>query len=91
MIDQAIKDGWDHRAACRVIELPESRAWRWRRRRDADRLDDRPSGGKPLHGLLPDEAVIVALFEEWDNEARRQRRAGRVIGHDQATNALPRI
>ncbi|MGH8990177.1 MAG: transposase [Acidimicrobiia bacterium] len=70
-----MKDGCEHRAACHVLELPESRAWRWRRRRDRGRLDDRPSGGNPLHGLLPDEeAAIVALFDEWGEVDRSHRK-----------------
>jgi transposase InsO family protein len=75
LIDQAVKDGWEHRAACRLLELPESRAWRWRRRRRVDRLDDLRPGGKPLHGLLPDEeAAVVALFEEWGETDRSHRK-----------------
>jgi putative transposase len=75
LIDRAVKDGWEHRAACRLLELPESRAWRWRRRRRVDRLEDLPPGGKALHGLLPDEeAAIVALFEEWGETDRSHRK-----------------
>jgi putative transposase len=66
LIDRAVKEGWDHRRVCRTLELAETRTWRWRARRAADRLSDLPVGGHPVHGLRPDEeAEIVALFEEW--------------------------
>jgi transposase InsO family protein len=66
LIDLAVKDGWSHRRACRVLELGETRAWRWRARRSADRLVDLAAGGHPVHGLLAwERAEIVALFNEW--------------------------
>jgi hypothetical protein len=34
LIDGVVAEGWDHRRACRVLGLKESRAWRWRIRRD---------------------------------------------------------
>jgi len=75
LIDGAVAEGWDHRRACRVLGLKESRAWRWRIRRDGDRLADRPGGGRPVHGLLPaEEAEIVALFEEWGEVDRSHRK-----------------
>lgn len=84
LIDRAVKDGWEHRRACNYLELRESRAWRWRRRRGADRLDDRPNGGNPVHGLLPDEeAEIVAIFEEWgeiDRSHRKLAHRGSYVG-----------
>jgi putative transposase len=58
-----------------VLGLKESRAWRWRARRDGDRLADRPGGGRPVHGMLPaEEAEIVALFEEWSEVDRSHRK-----------------
>src|SRR6266545_1505264 len=75
LIDGAVAEGWDHRRACRVLGLKESRAWRWRIRRDGDRLADRPGGGRPVHGLLAaEEAEIVALFEEWGEVDRSHRK-----------------
>ena len=51
------------RRACRLLELNETRAWQWLARRERDELDDRSSGGSPVHGLLEHEAEqIVALF-----------------------------
>ncbi len=84
LIDRAVKDGWDHRRACRYLELRESRAWRWRHRRADDRLEDRTAGGHPVHGLLPgEEAAIVALFEEWgeiDRSHRKLAHRGSYVG-----------
>jgi putative transposase len=75
LIDDAVSSGWDHRRACRYLELPESRAWRWRERRDAGELDDRPAGGSPVHGLLAEErAAIVALFGQWGDVDRSHRK-----------------
>lgn len=75
LIDLAVKDGWGHRRACGYLELAESRAWRWRQRRGADRLADLPGGGHPVHGLLPDEeTAIVALFEAWGEVDRSHRK-----------------
>ena len=48
LIDQAVAGGWEHRRACSYLELDESRAWRWRRRRDAGCLTDERPGGNPL-------------------------------------------
>ncbi len=72
LIDRAVADGWEHRRACRYLELDEGRAWRWRRRRDHDGLDDgRP--GSAVHGLRPEEvSAILALFEAWRDVERGQ-------------------
>ena len=84
LIDLAVKDGWDHRRACRYLELRESRAWRWRVRRGADRLDDAVAGGHAVHGLLADEeAAIVAIFEQWgeiDRSHRKLAHRGSYVG-----------
>lgn len=66
LIDDAVKAGWTLGRICGVLELDRQRAWRWRHRRAADRLDDAAPGGHPIHGLLAwEEAEILALFEEW--------------------------
>ncbi len=57
LIDQALAGGWEHRRACGYLELEEGRAWRWRRRRDADCLTDERPGGRPVHGLRPEEVL----------------------------------
>ena len=66
LLDQAAEAGWSRRAACRRLGLPERRANRWLRRREADRLADAKPGGSPLHGILAEEAeAILAVFEQW--------------------------
>ncbi|MFN2503306.1 MAG: integrase core domain-containing protein [Acidimicrobiales bacterium] len=66
LIDDAVKAGWTLARICGVLELDRQRAWRWRHRQAADRLDDATPGGRPIHGLLAwEEAEILALFEEW--------------------------
>jgi hypothetical protein len=75
LIDRAVKDGWSHRRACRVLEINETRAWRWRARRAADQLVDLASGGHPVHGLLAwERAEIIAIFHEWGDIDRSHRK-----------------
>jgi putative transposase len=75
LIDEATASGWEHRRACRNLELAEGRAWRWRERREAGRLDDLPAGGRPVHGLLADERdAIIALFDQWGEVDRSHRK-----------------
>lgn len=75
MIDEAVAGGWEHRRACGYLELDESRAWRWRRRRDADCLTDERPGGNPVHGLRPLEVTaILDLFETWGDVDRSHRK-----------------
>ena len=66
LIDEAVAGGWEHRRACQYLELEEGRAWRWRRRREVDCLEDERAGGNPVHGLRPMEVTaILELFETW--------------------------
>ena len=75
LIDRAVADGWEHRRACGYLELDEGRAWRWRARRDAGCLDDQRPGGRPVHGLRPDEVTpILELFEPWGDVDRSHRK-----------------
>jgi putative transposase len=75
LIDQAVAGGWEHRRACSYLELPESRAWRWRRRREGGCLEDGRPGGSPVHGLRPAEvAAILELFETWGDVDRSHRK-----------------
>jgi putative transposase len=75
LIDRAVKDGWTHRRACQVFEINETRAWRWRARRTADRLVDLATGGHPVHGLLDWERIeIIALYHEWGDIDRSHRK-----------------
>lgn len=84
MIGQAIKEGWDHRRVCKLLELKESRAFRWGRRGQLGRLDDLAAGGGAVHGLLESEAAeIVALFDEWaeiDRSHRKLAHRGSYLG-----------
>jgi transposase InsO family protein len=75
LIDRALVDGFAHRDACRILQLAESRAWRWRARRELGELDDRPAGGHAVHGLLDWEvAEVLALFEQWGEIDRSHRK-----------------
>lgn len=75
LIAKAIDGGVDHRAACRILDLKESRAWRWLGRWQLGRLDDAASGGHPVHGLLAAEIdAIVAVFDEWSEIDRSHRK-----------------
>jgi putative transposase len=74
LIDKAAADGWDHRRACTYLKLDESRAWRWRRRRDDRCLDD-GKPGQAVHGLRPQEVqAILELFEQWGDIDRSHRK-----------------
>ena len=75
LIDRAAADGWDHRRACSYLELGETRAWRWRERRQAGTLEDRRPGGGALHAITPDEeAAIVGVFEQHGLTDRSHRK-----------------
>jgi putative transposase len=70
-----VEAGWPLRRACRLLELNETRAWRWMDRRARGALDDKPPGGHPSHGVLSDEvAAIVSLFHEWGEVDRSHRK-----------------
>jgi len=75
LIDAAVADGWDHRRACAYLELGEGRAWRWRERRAAGTLDDRASGGHPVHAITAaEEQAILAVFEAHQDSDRSHRK-----------------
>lgn len=75
LIDRALQGGFSHRAACGILQLPESRAWRWRARRELGELGDRPPGGRPVHGLLDWEiGAILELFDEFGEIDRSHRK-----------------
>ena len=53
LIDDAVAEGWAHARACRVLDLADVRAHRWRQRlRETGSLEDRDPGGGAVHGLL---------------------------------------
>ncbi|MBV9335598.1 MAG: transposase [Solirubrobacterales bacterium] len=76
LIDGAVRDGWAHARACRVLDLADVRAHRWRQRqRDIGSLEDRDPGGGAVHGLLPtEEQAILDLIEEWGPVDRSHRK-----------------
>jgi transposase InsO family protein len=83
LIDHALGHGWTRRAACAVLGLDDTRAMRWARRREVDRLED-AHGGVALHGLLEwERAAIVEVFEAWgevDRSARKLAHRGSRLG-----------
>jgi putative transposase len=76
LIDQAVADGWSHARACRVLELVDERAHRWRARlRETGTLEDRGPGGGAVHGLLEwEEQAILELIETWGWVDRSHRK-----------------
>ena len=76
LIDQAVADGWAHARACRVLDLPDSRAHHWRQRlRETGTLQDGRPGGGAVHGLLAwEEQAILDLIEQWGPVDRSHRK-----------------
>ena len=76
LIDQAVADGWPHARACRVLDLADVRAHRWRQRlRQTGSLEDRDPGGGAVHGLLAwEEQAILDLIERWGWVDRSHRK-----------------
>jgi putative transposase len=67
LIDGAVVDGWAHARACRVLDLADVRAHRWRARlRETGTLEDQDPGGGAVHGILAwEEQAILDLIETW--------------------------
>lgn len=75
LLDEARESGWTWRQACARLDLPERRANRWLRRREAGRLADGKPGGPPVHGILDGEVrEILAVFEAWAEVDRSHRK-----------------
>ena len=76
LIDGAVKDGWAHTRACRVLDLADVRAHRWRARlRETDSLDDGRPVGEAVHRLLAsEEQAILDLIERWGQVDRSHRK-----------------
>jgi putative transposase len=76
LIDGALADGWAHARACRVLDLADVRAHRWRARlREHGTLQDRDPGGGAVHGLLAwEEQAILDLIETWGPVDRSHRK-----------------
>ncbi|MGI8558210.1 MAG: hypothetical protein ACR2ND_07865 [Solirubrobacteraceae bacterium] len=75
LIDRAVADGWAHARCCRVLDLADVRAHRWRQRlRETGTLADHDSGGGAVHGLLEwEEQAILELIEQWGGVDRSHR------------------
>ena len=76
LIDQAVADGWPHARACRVLDLADVRAHRWRHRlRETGTVEDGRPGGGAVHGLLAwEEQAILDLIETWGPVDRSHRK-----------------
>lgn len=76
LIDRAVAEDWSHVRACRVLDLGDVRAHRWRQRlRDTGTLEDKDPGGGAVHGLLEwEEAEILELIEQWGPVDRSHRK-----------------
>ncbi len=76
LIDTAVGEGWAHARACRVLDLADVRAHRWRQRlRETGSLDDRDPGGGAVHGILEwEEHAILDLIETWGLVDRSHRK-----------------
>jgi putative transposase len=76
LIDRAVAEGWAHARACRVLDLQDVRAHRWRQRlRETGTLEDRDRGGGAVHGILAwEEQAILDLIEQWGWVDRSHRK-----------------
>jgi putative transposase len=76
LIDRAVADGWAHARCCRVLDLADVRAHRWRARlRETGTLADRDPGGGAVHGLLAwEEQAVLDLIEQWGWVDRSHRK-----------------
>jgi putative transposase len=75
LVGHAVERGWPARRAAAALGLDHARYYHWAARRDGGRLEDRPPGGHPLHGLLAwERAAIVELFEAWGEIDRSHRK-----------------
>jgi putative transposase len=76
LIDEAVRYGWAHARACRVLDLADSRAHHWRARlRETGTLEDRDPGGGAVHGILEsEERAILELIETWGPVDRSHRK-----------------
>jgi transposase InsO family protein len=76
LIDGAVDQGWTASHAGDVLGVGARRVQRWRLRVAVDgELADRPSGGNPLHAILPEEEqAVLDLIEEWGPIDRSHRK-----------------
>lgn len=84
LIDQAATSGWTLARTCGLLQLDRVRVYRWLARRADGTLDDRPSGGNPIHAILPEEEeAIIDLFNHWgpvDLSHRKLAHRGSYLG-----------
>ncbi|MFL5863485.1 MAG: integrase core domain-containing protein [Solirubrobacteraceae bacterium] len=76
LIDDAVAEGWAHARACRVLDLADVRAHRWRQRlRETGSLEDRDPGGGAVHAILSwEEGEVLDLIEAWGPVDRSHRK-----------------
>ena len=76
LIDGAVADGWAHTRACRVLQIEDVRAHRWRQRlRETGSLEDGRPVGDAVHRLLSwEEQAILDLIETWGWVDRSHRK-----------------
>jgi len=76
LVDGAVKAGWAHTRACRVLQIEDVRVHRWRARlAETGSLDDRPPVGGAVHRILPEEEqAILDLIETWGPVDRSHRK-----------------
>lgn len=76
LVAHATDHGWSARAACRVLDVEDSRVARWTARRAAGQdLADAAPGGNPVHGLLECEReAIIDLYQAWGEVDRSHRK-----------------
>ena len=76
LVDGAVKAGWAHARACRVLEIEDVRMHRWRARlAETGSLDDRPPIGDAVHRILAcEEQAILELIETWGPVDRSHRK-----------------
>jgi transposase InsO family protein len=76
LIDAAVADGWAHTRACRVLDLADVRAHRWRQRlRETGSLEDGRPVSDAVHRLLAsEEQAILELIEQWGWVDRSHRK-----------------
>src|SRR5204862_7869818 len=92
LIDGAVGDGWAHARACRVLDLADVRAHRWRQRlRETGSLDDDRPGGSAVHGLLEwEEQAILDLIETWGSGWTARTASSRTAAATPARCSSPR-
>ena len=76
LIENAVGEGCSHARACRILDLADVRAYRWRARlRETGSLEDGDRGGGAVHGILGwEEQAILDLIEAWGTVDRSHRK-----------------